>query len=411
MTPSAGALSRVFMILVANTWEAADSLRRARLRTVLGLVGIMIGISSVITMLSIGEIVKAQARKEFEALGTDILVARKSFNFSSPEQQRAVIEREDAVALAPEMASIAEAAPRIMGHGTFRHAGRRVGQGPVQGVTESFVSVNRLSVRTGRFISDLDIDRTWCVIGANIAAEMRKAGTFQPVGALIEVDEHLLTVAGVLEPHQESYALPIQVEANNTVFVPITTAERLVDNSEIDVIVARSHAGVHHETVAADVQAFFRARAPDLPLEVVTAKELIARMESQMGLFTLLLAAVGSIALIVGGIGIMNIMLVSVAERRREIAIRRALGARQRDIRSQFLIESVILTMAGGVLGVLLGLVATWTVCQFTQWGFLISGLSVASGLGTATVVGLFFGFQPAHQASRLDPIVGLQGE
>ena len=411
MTSDPGVISRAFTVLVANTREAADSLRRARLRTVLGLVGIMIGISSVITMVSLGEIVKAQARKEFEALGTDILVIRKSYQFSTPEQQKAVIEREDAVVLAPEVASIAQAAPRISGHGTFRHAGRRVGQGSVQGVTESFVSVNRLSVRTGRFISDLDIGRTWCVIGANIADAMREAGTDQPVGALLEVGEHLLTVVGVLEPHQESYALPIQVDANNAVFVPITTAPRVADSAEIDVIVARSRAGVHHEAVVVDVQAFFRARSPHLSLDVVTAKELIARMDSQMQLFTLLLAAVGSIALIVGGIGIMNIMLVSVAERRREIAIRRALGARQRDIRSQFLIESVILTMAGGVLGVLLGLVATWTVCRFTQWEFLISGLSVASGLGTATVVGLFFGFQPAHQASRLDPIVGLQGE
>ena len=130
-----------------------------------------------------------------------------------------------------------------------------------------------------------------------------------------------------------------------------------------------------------------------------------------MGIFTLLLGAVGSISLIVGGIGIMNIMLVSVAERREEIAIRRALGARQRDIRSQFLIESVILTIAGGILGIALGLAATWTICRFTDWDFLISGLSVASGLGTAVAVGLFFGFQPAHQASRLDPIAGLQGK
>ena len=411
MTPGPGAMFRAFAILRANTWEAADSLRKARLRTVLGLLGIMIGISSVITMISLGEIVKAQARKEFEASGTDVLMVRKSYDASSPEQQAAVIELADAVALAPEVASLAEAAPRITRHGAFRHAGREVGQGPVQGVTESFASVNRLSVRAGRFISNLDVDRPWCVVGADIATAMREAGTDRLVGTLIEVDEHLLTVAGVLEYHHGSYALPVQIEANNAVFVPITTATRVVSNPEIDVIVARSHAGVHHETVAADVRAFFRARAPNLSLDIVTAKELIARMESQMQLLTLLLAAVGSIALIVGGIGIMNIMLVSVAERRREIAIRRALGARRRDIRSQFLIESVILTMTGGVLGVLLGLVATWTVCRLTGWEFLISGLSVASGLGTATVVGLFFGFQPAHQASRLDPIAGLQGE
>ena len=163
--------------------------------------------------------------------------------------------------------------------------------------------------------------------------------------------------------------------------------------------------------VTACAGSFFRARSPRLELHIVTAKELIARMESQMRIFTLLLGAIGSIALIVGGIGIMNIMLVSVAERRREIAIRCALGARRRDIQSQFLIESVLLTVAGGVLGIALGLAATWTICRFTGWEFLVSGMSVASGLATATAAGLFFGFQPARQASRLDPIAGLQGE
>ncbi len=144
--------------------------------------------------------------------------------------------------------------------------------------------------------------------------------------------------------------------------------------------------------VTACAGSFFRARSPRLELHIVTAKkELIARMESQMRISTLLLGAIGSIALIVGAIGIMDIMLVSVAERRR-------------DIQSQFLIESVLLTVAGG-------LAATWTICRFTGWEFLISGISVASGIGAAAAVGLFFGFQPAYQAARLDPIAGLQGE
>ena len=189
---------------------------------------------------------------------------------------------------------------------------------------------------------------------------MRRAGAERLVGEIVEVDEGLFTIVGVLNHATESYALPVQVDANESVFVPITTSGRVVVDPEIDVVVARSRAGVHHETAVADVRAFFRGRAPALELDIIAAKDLIARMEAQMRNCTLLLGAVGSIALIVGGIGIMNIMLVSVAERRREIAIRRALGARRRDIQSQFLIESVILTTAGGVLGVVLGLAATW---------------------------------------------------
>ena len=133
-------------------------------------------------------------------------------------------------------------------------------------------------------------------------------------------------------------------------------------------------------------------------------------MESQLGLMTLLLGAVGSISLIVGGIGVMNIMLISVAERRREIGVRRALGANRGDIGRQFLLESVILALVGGVAGLALGTGVTWGICRYTGWEFFVSALSVGVGLGVSTAVGVFFGLQPAHRAARLDPIVALQG-
>ena len=404
MTP---AVPATLSILNANARQAVDSLARARLRTALGLVGIMIGISSVIAMVSLGEIAREQARRQFEALGTDILLVRAPSAAGGSE----AISLADAVGLAEMVSSIAEAAPRISGHGAFRHAGRAVGQGSVQGVTSAFASVNRLSLQAGRFVSQLDANRHFCVVGAAVAGEMRRAGTQRIVGETVEINDILFTVVGVLDPRAENYVLPLLVEADKSVFVPIAAAGRVVDDPAIDVVVARSRAGVGYRSAVADIRSYFRGRAPDLQLDIVAAEELVARMEAQMGIFTLLLGAVGSISLIVGGIGIMNIMLVSVAERRREIAIRRALGARRRDIQSQFLIESVILTLAGGVLGVLLGLAATWAICRFAEWTFLVSGMSVASGLGTATAAGLFFGFQPARQAARLDPIAGLQAE
>ena len=127
-------------------------------------------------------------------------------------------------------------------------------------------------------------------------------------------------------------------------------------------------------------------------------------------MMTLLLGAVGSISLTVGGIGVMNVMLMSVAERRREIGVRRALGANRGDIRTQFLIESVVLALVGGVVGLALGFGVTWGICRYTGWEFFVSAVSVGVGFGVSTAVGVFFGLQPAHRAARLDPIVALQG-
>ncbi len=399
-------MPRALSVLGANSREAVDSLRKARLRTLLGMIGVMVGIASVIAMVSLGEIAREQARKEFEALGTDLVVIRPSFNAGG-----VTIPLDAARTLAVEVDAITTAAPRILGQDVFRQAGKAAGNGQVQGVTAAFATINQFPLADGRFISDLDTDRSFCVIGAEIAATIRQNGTTEPVGEVLEIGERLFTIVGILAPHRESYTLPYHVDADRSVFVPITTAYRMVPNPAIEVIVARSAPNVVHTNAAGAVVNYFRQRTPDLELEIVTARELIARMESQMGIFSLLLGAVGSISLIVGGIGIMNIMLVSVAERRREIAIRMAIGARRRDIMSQFLIESVILTLAGGGLGILLGLATTWGICRFTSWDFMISGISVASGLGTAAAAGLLFGLQPAWQAARMDPIAGLQSE
>ena len=401
-------MSGTFSIFGANARQAVDSLTRARLRSILGLIGIMIGISSVIAMVSLGEIARGQARKQFETLGTDILLIRPPIGGRVAGE----IPTAAAIRMADALPSIAEAAPRISGNEQFRHGGKVVGQGSVQAVTIAFASVNRLSLQTGRFVSQLDADRRFCVVGADVADKMRKGGAQRVVGETLEVGPLLFTIVGVLESRVETYALPLHVDADRSIFIPIGAAPRVARDPKVDVVVARSADGVDHRTAVADTKSYFESHVPGLNLEIVAAEELIAQMETQMGIFTLLLGAVGSISLIVGGIGIMNIMLVSVAERRREIAIRRALGARRRDIQSQFLIESVILTLVGGLFGVVLGLVATWVIGRFfLGWEFMVSGTSVASGLATAVAAGVFFGFQPARQAARLDPIAGLQSE
>lgn len=397
--------------LTANLREAVRGLCGARLRTVLGLIGIMIGIASVIAMISTGEIASAESRKQFQALGTDILAISASDDDMTADRRRQIgIALEDALELADAVPTIAEAATRIRSHATVRHAGSRAGSGPLQGVTASFAKINKLRVEEGRFVSDMDVGRAYAVVGADIAAAMRRRGPGDVVGRILEIDGRLLTVAGALADTPESYALPFQVSANASVFLPITTLRRMLPQQEVDLIVARVAAGVPHADAAGDVQAFFAERTHGLAVDVVSAEQLIERMESQLGLMTLLLGAVGSISLVVGGIGVMNVMLISVAERRREIGVRRALGASRADIQLQFLIEALILTLAGGIAGIVVGTAVTYGICRITGWEFFISPLSLLSGIGVSCAVGVFFGFQPAHRASRLDPIVALRG-
>ena len=396
--------------LTSTLREAVRSLLGARLRTLLGLIGIMIGIASVITMISIGEIAKSQSRKDFEALGTDIVTIKLPDHLIGGPG-RAAIGLEDALALAEVLPSVSEAAPRIETQGSFRYAGKRVGSGSVQGVSASFAEVNKLQMAEGRFVSNLDRGRYFAVVGADVADAMRRRGAGTVVDQTMEVGERLYTVIGALESAPETYALPFTVDANRSIFVPITTVRRTEPEAQIELIVARAAPGVHYADATRDVRAYFAERSRGLELEVVSAEQLIGQMESQLGLMTLLLAAVGCVSLLVGGIGVMNIMLISVAERRREIGVRRALGANRGDIQRQFLIEALILTLGGGIAGVIVGTGAAYGIAHIYAWEFFISPASIVVGVGVSTAVGIFFGFQPAYQASRLDPIVALQGE
>ena len=392
--------------LVDGLREAVRSLIRARLRTALGLVGIAVGIASVIAMVSSGEIATAEARKQFEALGTDIVTVQTASGYQGPG-----IRLDDALALARSLPEISAAAPTIPGGDGFIHAGRRVGRGSMKGVTASYADLLKLEAARGRFLSDLDADSNWIVVGAEVAAAIRRTGTLDVLDAEVEIGERFYHVAGVLDSREETYGLPIQVEADESVFVHALTAWRVTPNAKVENIVARAAPGVHYEDAVSAVEAWFREREPRLKLEVASAKQLIEQMEAQLGVMTLLLGAIGSISLVVGGIGVMNVMLISVTERRREIGVRRALGASRGDIRRQFLIESVILTLAGGLVGLAFGSGATWGICNYTEWEFFVSTLSVVVGLVVSSAIGVFFGLQPAHQASRLDPIVALQGE
>lgn len=397
------------MIFKANLNEALRSLQSAKQRTALALVGIVIGIGSVIAMVSIGTIAQQESLRQFKELGTDVLTIEKEF-LADDDPRAARAPRFDlagVMSLPAQVPVIGHVSPFTQGgSGEAIYKGQPLSQAHLMGVTESFLDMNKLRLAEGRALSDLDARSRYVMVGAQVAEQMRQRGHPTVIGQSLRMGDHVFTVVGALT--QASQANTRRFDPNHAILVHASTALRM-PGVEISVVNARVRPGTSNATAAALVQSFF-AQQPGAPaVRVSSPEELIAQMEKQMQMYTLLLGAIGSISLVVGGVGVMNVMLVSVSERRKEIGIRRALGARQGDIRGQFLIESVILSLIGGLLGVVLGEVAAWIVCQMANWQFVVSAGAITLGVGVSSAVGIFFGFYPANQAAQLDPIVALR--
>ena len=393
--------------LKADVKQALASLNVHRQRTALALIGLALGVAAVTAMVSVGATAKAEALKRFQDLGTETMLIRK--RAGNPAGNRAAaIRAEDVATLPTQTATIAAAAPALQVFGAVAYGGRSLGTKGIVGVAEAVATLSKLLPSAGRFVSDLDVHRQYCVVGHAIAQAMRAAGASQVVGESVTLAGRIYTVVGVLAQTPRSSLRPFRVD--ESVFVPITTAQR-VFRSEIQFVVARMNADADHRRAAAEAQAHFQSRVSGLRVGVQTADDLIAALRKQMRLFTLLLAAIGGISLVVGGAGAMNVMLASVTERRREVGVRRALGARRRDIRNQFLIEALTLSLAGGALGIVLGVAVPYAICAYAGWSFLASPAAMLAGFGVATGAGVFFGAYPARRAAGLDPIAALRAQ
>ncbi|MDD2309386.1 MAG: ABC transporter permease [Desulfuromonadaceae bacterium] len=405
------------MIIGANIKEAVRSLLSSKQRTVLALIGIVIGIGSVIAMVSIGKIVQEESLRQFKEMGTDVLTIESQFGGGEPSTggritrsaPKSKIKLADVLAIPTECPGISAVAPSVRGNGEASYGGKKLQNAGMIGVTESFLGINKLKISQGRFISDLDAHNQFCTIGSMVATEMRTLGSGDVIGKKLRVGQSLYTVVGVTAEVLEGGMRRFQ--PNETIYVHITSALRSSREAEISEIIARVSTGVTNTVARDQVLAYFKSKTKKSSVRVTSPEEIIAQMEKQMQMFTLLLGAIGSISLIVGGVGVMNVMLVSVSERRREIGIRRALGAKRGDIRGQFLIESIILSLIGGVLGILFGVGASVIISHFAKWHFVLSSGAILLGVGVSNAVGIFFGYYPARQASLLDPIVALKSD
>ncbi len=382
----------------ANILEAIRNLMATKQRTVLALIGIVIGTGSVIAMVSIGKIIENESLRQFLEMGID------KVTISLQNDEGSGFSLKDAATFATTFPEIIKSAPMIHGNSSINLGGKQKYFSTL-GVTEAFQPLNKLRLKEGRFISQFDHYRRFCVVGHEIAQFFAMAGDPLQINDEIQMGSLRYTVIGLLHPFPRDFSS----DFNNTVIMPISTISRSVPDSSISGIVTQVRSGTDQTRLSDRINQWMEKHYRDILVDIQSPEQIIAQMETQMQLYTLMLGAIGSISLIVGGVGVMNIMLVSVSERRKEIGIRMALGARRQDVQNQFLVEALFLALFGGLLGVGLGVGTAWGVAWLSELGFIMNYSAMIIGFGVSALVGVFFGFYPAMQASKLDPIKALR--
>lgn len=388
--------------------EAIADVHLLRGRALLALIGIAIGTAAVIAMLHIGHTARVESMRRFQSLGIDRL---SIVAVGTATRLPAIPESFVHMLLQPSF-GIASAAP-IVSAGTTLHVGRqRIGATLIASNDQLF-ELAKADFARGRAISDLDGFAPFVVLGAGIAREVRAATGQEPgPGDQIRIQDQIMTVVGVLEPTEQNFVL--NLDLSRSVVIPLMAARRLVPASAVSIsrIAAKFSAGVDGAVASSAIAAAFRQQVPQGgALQIQTARQLIASVDEQVRIYSLLLLAIGAVSLIVGGVGVMNVMLMSVMERRREIGVRIAIGARQQDIVVMFLTESMLLSAIGAVVGTIIGSAVGFAFAKISGWTFSPAWAALPLGVGMSVCVGLFFGLYPAVRAANLNPIDALRAE
>lgn len=390
--------------------EAYANLMASKLRSFLAVLGILVGTSSVVAMISGGQLATAHTLKQFSELGTDLLAisifrVSEQADILNTSRELTITDLINLKRFIPDITAIA---PYITVHKDISYQGHLL-QGNIIGSVPALKDVIQINISQGRFITAYDLNEPFCVIGVELANELISLGIKNPLYKNLRIADRYYTVIGVIAPWQENSFF--NQDINKSIIVPIDTIKFIASYTTISNIVMRLTENANISVVQAKMENIVHKLSPDRQLFFRSAKQLIASMTNQRNTLTLLLALIGSISLFVGGIGVMNIMLVSVVERRREIGIRKAVGARNKDIRCLFLVESVALSLFGGTLGVVIGLLTAYIIAVFAGWQFEWFLLPPLIGFLVSTAVGIFFGYYPAYKASLLDPIQTLRAE
>ncbi len=397
---------------------AIRALSRNKLRSSLTMLGIIIGVAAVIAMVGIGRGASEVTQQQIAAMGSNLLAVNSGGvnrgGMHTGAGQTKTLVTADMLAIEREVPGIAAAAP-VNQTGAQVVFGDNNWATQVTGTEPQYFDIRNWAIEQGSDFqtSDVEMATNVAVIGQTVKANLFPNGE-NPVGQTIRISNLPFTVVGVLQAKGSS---GMGGDQDDAVFVPITTLQKKITGQDWlrSIMVSATSQDVS-SVVQEQITALLRDRhrihaGEEDDFNVRNLADLASFADQQSSLMTLLLASIAGVSLIVGGIGIMNIMLVSVTERTREIGIRMAIGAEEGDVQKQFLIEAVVLSVLGGIVGVFSGIGMALLITHTLKWPVSISGVAIAGAMLFSTLVGIFFGFYPAKRAARLDPIEALRFE
>jgi len=404
------------MLIGETILVALQSIRANALRSVLTALGIIIGVAAVITMVALGSGAQKAVEDKIQAMGSNVLTVFPGMQFTRgvASNIRVGLTTDDAKALAEGGRVLSGVVPQMQGQQQVKYVGTNINT-TILGATANFPSVLRFTLAYGRFFSvgEDQARERYAVLGSEIP-NMLNANAAALIHQTLQIRGISFEIIGIMAPKGSvgSWQNP-----DEQIVIPLNTARyRVVGSDRLRQITVEVQQGIPLEQGMVDIEGVMRRQhkirpGGDNDFMIRNAQEVLATQQATTQIFTTLLASIAAVSLVVGGIGIMNIMLVSVTERTREIGVRKALGATRANILFQFLVEALALCLAGGVLGILLGVWVTHILARANGWNTLISTESIAVAFGTSAAIGIVFGLWPARRAARMDPIMALRYE
>jgi len=409
------------MINIPATFRISlRALRVNKMRSALTMLGIIIGVGAVIAMLAVGTGASEKISQQISSIGSNLIIILPGSTTSGGMRMgtgsQPTLTRDDAEAILKECPAVQEVAPVLNGAAQIVYGNQNWSTG-VYGTTPGMLTIREWPLSSGRPFTDQDVRSATkvCLLGQTVVENL--FGSIDPEGKVIRIKKVPFTVIGVLERKGQS---PQGQDQDDTIYIPVTTAQKKIFGTTfpgmVRTIIVKGKSMEDLDDAERQVRELLRQRhrlgpKQDNDFTVRNLTQIMQVAEQSTKVMTLLLGAIASVSLLVGGIGIMNIMLVSVTERTREIGIRMAVGAKTWDIRLQFIIEALTLSLIGGIIGIIAGVSGSKIISAAAGWPTIVSILSIFMAFGFSGFVGIFFGFYPAYKASLLNPIDALRYE